>query len=254
MKIFVRTLKGKSMRGMDEYSSCKTRVGKEGIELGHPLFSQFTASYIRQSLLLYAVTDSTWLKGRSLKACVAAALAGGATFVQLREKHATTTELVELGRPIKLLCQEAGVPFVINDDVEAACLLDADGVHVGQDDESCARARELLGPHKIVGVSARTIEQACAAEAAGADYLGVGAVFGTSTKSDAVEVSPKGLRAITQAVSLPVVAIGGLNSENIRSLGDSGADGAAVVSALFAADDITQATKRLREECERTFR
>lgn len=209
--------------------------------------------HIRESMLLYAVTDSAWLHGRSLEECVAAALAGGATFMQLREKHATTTELVELGRPLKRLCQEAGVPFVVDDDVEAARLLDADGVHVGQEDESCTRARELLGPHKLVGVSVQTVEQACAAEAAGANYVGVGAMFGTPTKPEAAEVSREELRAIVQAINIPVVAIGGLNCDTIGSLAGLGADGAAVVSAIFASDNIAQATKQLRAVCEQTF-
>lgn len=208
---------------------------------------------VRAGMLLYAVTDSAWLSGRTLESCVADALAGGATFMQLREKTFTTDELVEAGLPLKRLCAEAGVPFVVDDDVEAARLLDADGVHVGQEDESCAVARATLGPDKIVGVSVRTLAQARAAEAAGADYLGVGAVFGTPTKPEAAEVSLDELREICAAVSIPVVAIGGLNERTVRVLATSGAAGAAVVSAIFAADDVRAATARLRSVCDEVF-
>ena len=208
---------------------------------------------VRAGMRLYAVTDSAWLDGRALPTCVEEALAGGATFIQLREKTFSTEELIEAGRPLRALCAQAGVPFVIDDDVAAARLLDADGVHVGQSDESCAAARAELGPDKIVGVSAQTVEQALAAEAAGADYLGVGAVFGTPTKPDAAEVSLDELRAICAAVSIPVVAIGGLNERTVSVLAGCGAAGAAVVSAIFAARDIEAATSRLRALCDETF-
>lgn len=205
---------------------------------------------VRAGMLLYGVTDSAWLDGRTLEQCVAEALAGGATFIQLREKSASTAELVELGKPLKRLCAKAGVPFVIDDDVEAARLLDADGVHVGQEDESCTNARAALGPDKIVGVSVRTVEQALAAEAAGADYLGVGAVFGTPTKPEAAEVPLETLRAICEAVCIPAVAIGGLNERTIATLKGTGVAGAAVVSAIFAAENIESATRNLRTLCE----
>lgn len=208
---------------------------------------------VRAGMRLYAVTDSAWLNGRTLPACVKEALAGGATFIQLREKTFSTEELIEAGRPLRALCAQARVPFVIDDDVAAARLLDADGVHVGQSDESCAAARAELGAGKIVGVSAQTVEQALAAEAAGADYLGVGAVFGTPTKPDAAEVSLDELRAICAAVSIPVVAIGGLNERTVSVLAQTGAAGAAVVSAIFAARDIEAATTRLRALCDETF-
>lgn len=208
---------------------------------------------VRAGMLLYAVTDSAWLAGHTLESCVADALAGGATFVQLREKDASTDELVRAGWLLKRLCAEAGVPFVVDDDVEAARLLDADGVHVGQEDESCAAARAALGSGKIVGVSVRTLDEARAAEASGADYLGVGAVFGTATKPEAAEVSLDDLRAICEAVSIPVVAIGGLNEQTIGVLAGSGAAGAAVVSAIFAADDVRSSTARLRLVCDEVF-
>lgn len=197
-------------------------------------------------MLLYAVTDSAWLEGRTLAACVDDAIRGGATFVQLREKGATSEQLVALSDEIAPLCRAAAVPFVINDDVQAALAAGADGVHVGQSDAACEEARRLLGPEAIVGVSVQTVEQALAAQAAGASYLGVGAMIGTSTKPDAVIVSPEDLRAICDAVSIPVVAIGGLNAGTMSCLKGTGVDGAAVVSAIFAAADIERATRSLR--------
>lgn len=200
---------------------------------------------IARALKLYAVTDSAWLGTRSLSSCVAEAVAGGATFVQLRDKGASTDQLVAEAERLMPLCRAARVPFVVDDDVEAALACGADGVHVGQEDLSCARAREMLGPDAIVGVSASTVEQALAAEAAGADYVGVGAIFSTPTKPDAGAVGVETLRAICRAVSIPVVAIGGLDANTVGSLANTGACGAAVVSALFAADDIERAAGEL---------
>ena len=200
-----------------------------------------------ETLRLYAVTDNSWLDGRPLSVCVAEALEGGATFVQLRDKHATTDERVEEAATLKALCGMTHAPFVINDDVEAARRADADGVHVGQSDAACSAARLLLGEDKIVGVSVQTVEQALAAEAQGADYLGVGALFGTSTKKDASEVSMDTLKAICEAVSIPVVGIGGLNAKTIPGMAETGVEGAAVVSAIFAAPDIRRAAEELRE-------
>lgn len=213
----------------------------------------FTQEQIQEALLLYAVTDSAWLGERTLSDCVGCAIDGGVTFVQLREKEATTIERIELGRPLQDLCQRAHIPFVINDDIEAALALNADGVHVGQDDCSCAYARQVLGPEKIVGVSVQTLEQALSAQEAGANYLGVGAVMGTPTKPDAAEVDNKTLREICSAVSIPVVIIGGLNQNTIENFTGCGACGAAVVSAIFAADDIACATQDLRALCEKIF-
>ena len=201
---------------------------------------------LRRALALYAVTDRAWLGERTLAACVEEALAGGATFVQLREKEAPRAEVVLRARALAPLCRAAGVPFVVNDDVAAARLAGADGVHVGQDDAACADARAQLGPDVIVGVSVQTVAQALAAQADGADYLGVGAVFGTPTKPDAADVGADGLAAICAAVDIPVVAIGGLNERTVPALAGMGADGVAVVSAIFAADDIEAAARRLR--------
>ena len=215
--------------------------------------SGFTQRELFDSMLLYAVTDNAWLNGRTLEECVRAALCGGATFIQLRDKSASTEELVSEGAALKAACADAGVPFVVDDDIEAALALGADGVHVGQSDESCAYARKKLGPDAIVGVSTQTVQQALEAEAAGASYLGVGAVFGTPTKPEAFEVPLDELRAICEAVSIPVVAIGGLNAKTVPALKGSGARGAAVVSAVFAAKDITEETAALKRVCEATF-
>ena len=206
---------------------------------------------IRRGMLLYAVTDSAWLHGRTLASCVREALAGGATFVQLREKHMSTDELVEEARTILPICREARVPFLIDDDVEAARLVGADGVHVGQSDTACAEARRILGPDAIVGVSAQTVEQAVAAEQAGADYLGVGALIPTPTKPDAVDVTPEELARICRAVKIPVVGIGGLHLSTVDILDGTGAAGAAVVSAIFAAEDIEGDTRELAGKLSR---
>ena len=211
----------------------------------------WTPADIRRGMLLYAVTDSAWLHGRTLASCVREALAGGATFVQLREKHMSTDELVEEAKTILPICREARIPFLIDDDVEAARLVGADGVHVGQSDTACAEARRILGPDAIVGVSAQTVEQAVAAERAGADYLGVGALIPTPTKPDAVDVTPEELARICRAVEIPVVGIGGLHLSTIDILDGTGAAGAAVVSAIFAAEDIERDTRELANKLSR---
>lgn len=209
---------------------------------------RFSPDDIRHAMKLYAVTDRTWLDGRSLADCVAQVIAGGATFVQLREKDAPREEIIALAEEIAPLCQRAGVPFVIDDDVDAALAVGADGVHVGQDDTACTDARRILGPDAIIGVSAQTVEQALKAQADGADYLGVGAVIATDTKPDAAKVSRDELRAIVAAVDIPVVIIGGLNAQTVDSFADTGVDGIAVVSALFAAQDCGAAARELTEK------
>lgn len=206
----------------------------------------FSPEAIRRGMLLYAVTDRAWLAGRTLADCVREAIAGGATFVQLREKGLSTDEIVAEAAEIIPVCRAAGVPFVIDDDVEAARRSGADGVHVGQSDTACAEARAALGPAAIVGVSAQTVEEALAAQAAGADYLGVGAMYGTPTKPDAIDVTFEELARICAAVDIPVTAIGGINARTMGSLAGTGVDGAAVVSAIFAAEDIEAATRELR--------
>jgi thiamine-phosphate pyrophosphorylase len=196
-------------------------------------------------MLLYAVTDRAWLNGCTLFQQVEECLKGGATFIQLREKELSKKSFLAEAIEIKALCNQYHVPFVINDNIGVALACDADGVHVGQRDMEAGQVRTLLSKDKILGVSVQTVDQAIRAEANGADYLGVGAVFSTSTKLDADTVSAETLRAICDAVSIPVVAIGGIDAHNILDLKGTGIDGVAVVSAIFAQPDITAATARL---------
>ena len=205
------------------------------------------------ALRLYAVTDRSWLGNGTLSDAVEAALRGGATMVQLREKSLTQADFLQEAKTLAALCARFQIPFLINDNLEIALACNADGVHVGQDDMAPQKARALLGPGKILGVSAHTVDQALAAEKTGADYLGVGAVFSTSTKQDAASVPLETVREICQAVSIPVVAIGGISADNILSLQNSGVVGAAVVSALFAAEDIFSAAQNLSRLTKEAF-
>lgn len=205
----------------------------------------------KKDLLLYAVTDRHWLDKRTLKEVVKESLDGGVTFVQLREKTLEDDKFLEEAKELKQLCKEYNVPFVINDNVDIAIAMDADGVHVGQSDMEAGNVREKLGPDKIIGVSAQTVEQAVLAEQRGADYLGVGAVFPTGSKDDAVEVSHETLKAICEAVSIPVIAIGGISVGNVKELAGSGIVGIAVISAIYAAKDIKKATEDLKAETAR---
>jgi len=207
----------------------------------------------RSSMLLYAVTDRTWLKGRSLADAVEEALRAGVTFLQLREKDLDYASFLELAREIKGITDKYGIPYVINDKIEVAMAVGADGVHVGQDDMAPEDVRKIIGPDKILGVSAQTVGQALLAEKKGADYIGVGSIFPTSTKPDAETVSFDTLKAICEAVSIPVVAIGGINKDNAMRLSGSGIDGIAVVSAIFAREDIATAVRELREAASRVF-
>ena len=195
---------------------------------------------------LYAVTDRTWLGGASLSWAVKEALTGGITLLQLREKNLTDREMLQEAQELLPLCHRHGVPLIINDRVQVALDAGADGVHLGQEDMSPREARAILGPNAIIGVSARTVESAQRAEQEGADYLGVGAVFSTSTKTDAQNISPETLRQICQAVHIPVVAIGGIGPDNILELLGCGIQGVAVVSSIFAQKNIAQAASRLR--------
>ena len=201
----------------------------------------------KQDLLLYAVTDRHWLHGRSLYSVVKESLDGGATFLQLREKSLDDAAFLSEAKELQALCRSYRVPFIVNDNVDIALAVDADGVHVGQHDMAAGDVRARLGRDKILGVSAQTVEQAKRAEAQGADYLGVGAVFPTGTKDDAAPLSHDTLRAICEAVSIPVVAIGGLTLENLPQLAGSGISGIAVVSAIYAAADIPAATRSLKD-------
>ena len=201
-----------------------------------------------EELRLYAVTDRAWTDGtEGVCRQVEAAVRGGATFVQLREKHLEHDEFLAEARAVAALCRALGVKCVINDDVDIAVESGADGVHVGQEDLEASLARERLGPGKIIGVSAHNAAEARRAEAAGADYIGSGAAFATSTKETAAPIGPEGLRAVVEAVSIPVVAIGGISRENIGRLEGLGLAGVAVVSALFAAPDVEAAARELSE-------
>jgi thiamine-phosphate pyrophosphorylase len=201
----------------------------------------------KKSLLLYAVTDRYWLKDHTLLEEVENTLKGGATFIQLREKNLEEEKFMKEAIEIQALCKKYKVPFVVNDNVDIAVAMDADGVHVGQSDMEAGEVRKKLGPDKIIGVSACTVEQAVLAEKRGADYLGVGAVFPTGSKDDAEDVSHDTLKAICDAVSIPVVAIGGITKENVWELQGSGIDGIAVISAIFAQPDIQAATMELKK-------
>ena len=207
---------------------------------------RFSRDEIRKGMLLYAVTDQSWLKeGQTLISVCEDVLANGATFLQIREKDLDAACFEAEAANLKALCARYSVPYVVNDSVEIALAIDADGVHVGQSDIRGRDIRKLIGPDKILGISAGTVEEAQAAETAGADYIGVGAVFGTSTKKNARNLTVQKLREITDAVSIPVVAIGGINGQNLMGLKDSGVDGVAVVSAIFAADNPGRATREL---------
>lgn len=207
---------------------------------------KFTKDEIRQGMLLYAVTDQSWLKeGQSLLSVCEDVLKNGATFLQIREKDLDAVLFEAEAAKLKDLCAQHKVPYVVNDSVEIALAIDADGVHVGQSDIRGRDIRSLIGPERILGISAGTVEEAIAAENAGADYIGVGAVFGTSTKKNARNLTVEKLKEISSAVSIPVVAIGGINGKNLMALCGSGVDGVAVVSAIFAAEDPSKATAEL---------
>ena len=205
----------------------------------------------KSAMLLYAVTDRSWLNGETLESIVEKVLQAGATFLQLREKDLSDEEFLAEANKIKPLAQKYHIPFVINDNIEVAIKCGADGVHVGQSDIVDKDVRALVGPDMILGISANTVETAKRAEASGADYIGVGAVFGTATKKDAQAISVERLREICAAVSIPVVAIGGINEHNILQLANSGVDGVAVISAIFAKPDVAAATRALRKLSEK---
>ncbi|MGB4658735.1 MAG: thiamine phosphate synthase [Mobilitalea sp.] len=200
----------------------------------------------KESLRLYAVTDRMWLGCESLADQVEESIKGGVTFVQLREKKMSFGEYVRVGKEIKEVTDKYQIPYVINDMVEVAIACGADGVHVGQEDMEGSDVRKRIGNDKILGISVQTVEQALLAEEKGADYLGVGAVFATSTKLDAEKVSYHTLKAICEAVSIPVIAIGGISKQNILKLKGSGIDGVAVISAVFAQKNIYEASREMR--------
>lgn len=196
---------------------------------------------------LCVVTDAGLSRGRGHMDVVSAAIRGGATMIQLREKAATTTSFVELGQQLRAVTREAGVPLIVNDRVDVALAVGADGVHVGQDDMPAAMARHLIGTSMILGVSATSLEEALRGERDGADYLGVGPIFPTGTKPDAgPAMGISGLLAIANRVRIPIVAIGGIGPDNVASMIAAGAGGVAVVSAVVSAPDVERAARRLR--------
>ena len=207
---------------------------------------KFTKEEIKNSMLLYAVTDRAWLKEEEdLLSVCKSVLENGATFLQIREKDLDEDTFEQEAQSLKSLCAEYHIPFVVNDSVEIALEIDADGVHVGQSDIKGRDIRSMIGNDKILGISAGTVEEAIAAEKTGADYIGVGAVFGTSTKKNARYLTVEKLKEISESVSIPVVAIGGIGASNIMELKNSGVDGVAVVSAIFAAGNPGEATAEL---------
>lgn len=199
----------------------------------------------KDMLRLYAITDRGCLRGRDLAQQVEAAITGGVTCIQLREKDISYEELVREAAALKKVCGKYDVPLIVNDDWKAAIESGADGVHVGIEDAPVAEIRKAAGRDFIIGATAKTVEQAKAAEAAGADYLGVGAVFPSPTKTNAVRITPEQLRSICAAVSIPAAAIGGITRENLSEIAGCGQAGIAVVSAIFAPDDVKAAAEEL---------
>ncbi len=196
---------------------------------------------------LYVITDAKLSRGRSNRAVIAAAIRGGATIVQYRAKNTSTRQMIEEALELRELCHAQGIPLIINDRVDVALAVDADGVHVGQDDMPAAFARRLIGPGKILGVSAENVKEAQTAIAEGADYLGVGAVFATGTKADAGEpIGLQGLMRVARASAVPIVGIAGINAKNAASVIRAGAVGVAVISAVVSADDVESAVRELR--------
>lgn len=208
----------------------------------------------RRHMLLYAVTDRAWTGRQTLYEQVEAALRGGVTCVQLREKELDEDAFLREAKELCALCRRYGVPFIVNDNVDIAIACGADGIHVGQEDMAAGEVRKRVGEDMILGVSVHTVEEARRAVENGADYLGLGAVFPTSTKTDVDQMSNETLRAICGAVEVPITAIGGLNRSNILQLSGSGVDGVALVSAIFSAEDIEGACRELRALAEKMVR
>ena len=211
----------------------------------------FDQEKLRRALRLYAVTSRNWLGKWTLAEQVEQALRGGATMVQLREKTLGDDELLLEAQAIRLVTAQYGSPLILNDRPDLVERCGADGVHIGQGDCSAKQARREIGPERILGISAHSVDEALRAQEEGADYLGVGAAFGSATKTDVVTTSPDVIRAICRAVEIPVVAIGGIEQENIHKLSGCGLAGVAVVSALFAQPDVREAAQRMRVLSER---
>lgn len=210
--------------------------------------SNFWRDRLRSSLLLYVLTDRQLARGRREPEVVEAAIAGGATAIQLRWKTGSMREAFEVGRNLQQICARSGVLFVVNDRVDLALALEADCVHLGDEDLPLAEARKIVGDRMLIGFSPPTIAEALEAERKGADYLGVGPVYGTSTKADAgAAVGVEWITQVSQAVSIPIVGIGGINAQNARAIVEAGAVGVAVISSIVGADDVGSATRELRE-------
>ena len=203
-------------------------------------------SEVKVDYSLYLVTDRKWLAERELEDSIELAIQGGVTLVQLREKSVSTLKFLQLAIRVKELTSRYHIPLIINDRLDIALAVDADGLHVGQDDLPMLKARELF-PNKIIGVSASTLAEALLAQQQGADYIGVGAVFNTKTKTDATEVSLEQLKLIKKSVTIPVIAIGGINKANLQEVMSTGIDGVSVVSAILAQEDILKAARQLKE-------
>ena len=204
----------------------------------------------KETMLLYAVTDRAWIGRQSLYEQVESALKGGATCVQLREKELNEEEFLAEAMELSALCKQYGVPFFVNDNVEIAIKCKAEGIHVGQEDMAAAKVRQRVGDDMMIGVSAHSVEEALEAVKNGADCLGVGAMFSTATKTDVEVMTTETLRDICNAVDIPVVAIGGISKENMSQLSGTGVDGVALVSAIFAAEDIESECRLLRQLSE----
>ena len=203
-----------------------------------------------EQLSLYAITDRNCLKGRNIAEQVEQAILGGVTCIQLREKNLSTKKLFEEAEEVLKICRQYGVPLIINDDYKAAVAIGADGVHVGIEDAPVAEIRRFAGEDFIIGATAKTVEQARFAEISGADYIGVGAVFPSPTKKNAIRITPEKLREICASVSIPAVAIGGITSENVSGIKNCGQSGIAVVSAIFAAEDVKSAAEKFCIVCK----
>ncbi|MCM1271413.1 MAG: thiamine phosphate synthase [Ruminococcus flavefaciens] len=203
-----------------------------------------------EQLSLYAITDRNCLKGRNIAEQVEQAILGGVTCIQLREKNLSTEKLAEEAEEVLKICRQYGVPLIINDDYKAAVEIGADGVHVGIEDAPVAEIRSFAGEDFIIGATAKTVEQARFAEISGADYIGVGAVFPSPTKKNAIRITPEKLREICASVSIPAVAIGGITAENVSGIKNCGQSGIAVVSAIFAAEDVKSAAEKFCIVCK----
>ncbi len=204
----------------------------------------------KEDLILYAVTDSSWIGSEKLEVHVEKAILGGATFIQYREKELNYNEMLKQAIKIKEVCKKYKVPFIVNDNIEIAIEIEADGVHLGQLDFAVKEARRLLGKEKIIGATAKTIKQAIQAQNEEADYIGSGAVFGSKTKLNTLSMDLRTLKEITENVKIPVVAIGGINKKNVKKLKNTGISGIAVVSGIFAEKNIEKASRKLKRKAE----